>query len=158
MTLVTTFWRRGPKWQHYGHLAKFDGKADDWEIFTEQFSHCLAANGITDEAKKRSILLSACGTPTYKLVRTLVAPAAETDKTFDEITERVQNHYQLKPSVIMRRFRFNTCVRHPGESITTFIEKLSDLASHCEYGVATAELVRDRLVCGIIDSILSMVS
>ena len=67
MTLVTTFWRRGPKWQHYGHLAKFDGKADDWEIFTEQLSHCLAANGITDEAKKRSILLSACGTPTYKL-------------------------------------------------------------------------------------------
>ena len=139
---------------HHGHLAKFDGNAEDWEIFTEQLSHYLAANGVTDDAKKRSFLLSACGTPTYKLIRTLVAPAAVTDKSFNEIAELVQNHYQPRPSVIMRRFRFNTCVRHQGEGITAFIARFRDLASHCEYGEATAELIRDRLVCGIRNDVL----
>ena len=139
---------------HHGHLNKFDGNAEDWEIFTEQLLHYLTANGITDEAKKRAILLSACGTSTYKLVRTLVAPDAVTDKTFEEIAELAQHHYQPKPSLIMRRFRFNTCVRDPGEKVTTFIARLRDLASHCDYGGATAELVRDRLVCGIRDDAL----
>ena len=139
---------------HHGHLTKFDGNAEDWEIFTEQLSHYLTANGITDEAKKRSILLSACGTSTYKLVRTLVAPDAVTDETFEEMCAEAQHHYHPKPSVIMRRFQFNTCVRHPGEKVTTFIARLRDLASHCDYGGATAELVRDRLVCGIRDDAL----
>ena len=139
---------------HHGHLTKFDRNAEDWEIFTEQLLHYLTANGITDEAKTRSILLSVCGTSTYKLVRTLVASDAVTDKTFEEIAELAQHHYHLKPSVIMRRFRFNTCVRHTGEKVTTFIERLRNLASHCNYGGATAELVRDRLMCGIRDDVL----
>ena len=139
---------------HHGHLAKFDGNAEDWEIFTEQLSHYLAANGVTDEAKKRSFLLSACGTPTYKLIRTLVAPATLTDKSFNEIAELVQNHYQPRSSVIMRRFRFNTCIRHQGEGITAFMARLRDLASHCDYWEATAELIRDRIVCGIRNDVL----
>ena len=139
---------------HHGHPTKFDGNVEDWEIFTEQLSHYLTANGITDEAKKISILLSVCGTSTYKLVRTLVAPDAVTEKTFEEIAELAQHHYHPKPSVIMRRFRLNTCVRHPGEKVTTFIERLHNLASHCDYRGAMAKLVRDRLVCGIRDDVL----
>ena len=98
--------------------------------------------------------VSACGTSTYKLIKTLVAPAAVTDVTFDEIAALVQTHYQPKPSVIMRRFRFNTCIRHPGENITAFIARLRDLAAHCEYGDNTVELIRDRIVCGIRDDAL----
>ena len=122
--------------------------------FLRSSSHTTSQPTASDEAKKRSILLSACGTSTYKLVRTLVAPDAVTDKTFEEIAELAQHHYHPKPSVIMRRFRFNTCVRHPGEKVTTFIARLHDLASHCDYGGATAELVRDRLVCDIRDDAL----
>ena len=139
---------------HYGHFAHFNGNVEDWEIFTEQLSQYLMANGMTDEGKKRSILLSACGTPTYKLIKTLVAPAAVTDVTFNEIAALVQTHYQPKPSVIMRRFRFNTCICHPGENITAFIARLQDLASHCEYGDNTVELIHDRIVCGIRDDAL----
>ena len=98
------------------------------EIFTEQLSHYLAANGITDEAKKRSILLSACGMPTYKLVRTQVRYSDGQNVRRDcgagpepLPAEAVSDYAQ---------FRFNACVRHPGESITTFIARLCNLASH----------------------------
>lgn len=52
----------------HGHLPEFDDNADDWEIYTERFIHYFKDNGIEDETKQRSILLSACGTSTYKLM------------------------------------------------------------------------------------------
>ena len=85
------------------------------------------------------------------LLKTLVAPAALTTKTFTELVQLVTDHHHPKPSVIMRRFHFNTCVREQGESITCFVTRL---ASHCEYGESAKELIRDRLVCGIHDDAL----
>ena len=91
---------------------------------------------------------------TYKLLRTLVAPAALTTKTFNELVKLATEHHNPKPSVIIRRFRFNTCVRQQGETITSFVTRLRDIASHCEYGATAKELIRDRLVCGIRDDAL----
>ena len=34
---------------------------DSWIEYTEQFEHYFAANEITDNNKKRAVLLSACG-------------------------------------------------------------------------------------------------
>ena len=111
-------------------------------------------NGITEEDKQRAILLSACGTTTYKLLKTLVAPAELTSKSFSELVKLAQEHYNPKPSVIMRRYQFNTCVRQEGESVTAYVTRLRDLASHCEYGDSAKELIRDRLVCGVRDDAL----
>ena len=132
-------------------LPEFSGAADEWEIFAEQLTHYFVANEIDDDAKHRAILLSTCGMATYKLLRTLVAPAALTTKTFNELVKLATEHHNPKPSIIIRRFRFNTCVRQQGETITSFVTRLRDLASHCEYGATAKELIRDRLVCGIRD-------
>jgi len=45
-------------------------------------------------------------------------------------------------------------VRQEGESITAYVTRLRDLASHCEYGDSAKELIRDRLVCGVRDDTL----
>ena len=39
----------------------------------DRLNFYFAANDVTTEAKKRAILLSACGAPTYKLIRSLVS-------------------------------------------------------------------------------------
>lgn len=80
------------------------------------------------------IILSVCGTSTYKLLKMLVAPIELTAKSFAKLVELAKEHYILKPSVIMCRFKFNTCFRQEGESITQFVTHLRDLASQCEYG------------------------
>ena len=138
----------------HGRLPEFSGSATEWDVFAEQLSFYFTANGITDAGKQRAILLSACGTTTYKLLKTLVAPAELTSKSFAELVKLAQEHHNPKPSVIMRRFRFNTCVRQEGESITAYVTRLRDLASHCEYGDSAKELIRDRLVCGVRDDTL----
>ena len=133
----------------HGRVPEFSGATDDWDIFTEQLSHYFTASGITAADKKRAVLLSTCGTIIYKLLKTLVSPDDLTSKTFDELVKLVQDHHHPQPSVIMRRFRFNTCVRQQGETVAAFVTRLRDLASHCEYGDSAKELIRDRLVCGI---------
>ena len=41
--------------------------------YAERLRHYFTANDMTDVAKKRSILLTVCGVPTYKLLCSLVA-------------------------------------------------------------------------------------
>ena len=136
---------------HHGQLPQFSGTPSDWDVFAEQLTFYFVANGIDSADKKRAILLSACGTTTYKLLKALVAPAELSTKSFDELVKLAQEHYNPQPSVIMRRFRFNTCVRQEGESVNHFVTRLRDLASCCDYGDAAKELIRDRLVCGVRD-------
>ena len=133
----------------HGRVPEFSGATDDWDIFTEQLSHYFTASGITDADKKRAVLLSTCGITVYKLLKILLSPDNLTSRTFDELVKLVQEHHHPQPSVIMRRFRFNTCVRQHGETVAAFVARLRDLASHCEYGDSAKELIRDRLVCGI---------
>ena len=72
-----------------GLLPQFDGSAADWDVFAEQLIFYCIANGIEDADKKRAILLSTCGTATYKLSKILVAPADLTGKSFDELVHAV---------------------------------------------------------------------
>ena len=138
----------------HGHLPQFSGNASEWDVFAEQLAYYLEANGIEDAAKKRALLLSACGTSTYKLLKTLVAPAELSSKSFSDLVKLAQDHYTPKPSVIMSRFKFNTSCRQEGESIIQFVTRLRDLASLCDYGDSAKELIRDRLVCGVRDDAL----
>ena len=60
-------------------------------------------------------------------------------------------HLQPVPSEIVQRFCFNTRVRQPQESISTYVTQLKRLAEHCNFGDTARlnEMIRDRLVCGI---------
>ena len=92
------------------------------------------ANEITEEAKKRAILLSSCGTATYKTIRSVVAPMKPTEVAFDELVRKVKEHYLPKPSPIVQRFKFNTCTRMEGETIAAYVARLQVLTQYCEFG------------------------
>ena len=61
----------------------------------------------------------------------------------------MQRHHNPKPSVILQRFRFNTCLRKQGQSVATFVAELRHLTEHCEFGDSMDEMLRGWLVCGI---------
>ena len=69
--------------------------------------------------------------------------------TFDEIGALVKEYYEPTPSAIVQRFKFNTRSRSSGESIAGYVAALRELAEHCQYGASLAEMLRDRLVCGV---------
>lgn len=60
-----------------------------------------------------------------------------------------------KKNVIYKRARFNQRVQQLNESVDNFITALYALAENCNYGALHNELLRDRLVVGLRDIILS---
>ncbi len=57
-----------------------------------------------------------------------------------------------KPSVTVQRFKFNSRVRQPGESVANYVAELRQLTGFCEFGLSLSDMFRDRLICGINDS------
>ena len=81
----------------HGKVGEFDGAIEEWSLYVERLEQYFA-NDIVASDKKRAILLSGCGVPTYKLIRSLVAPAKLSDKPFAELDTGVQDHHHPGPS------------------------------------------------------------
>jgi hypothetical protein len=78
--------------------------------YTERLQQYFIANDIPEDAvaKRRALLLSACGSSTYLLIRRLVSPEQPMDKSFEELVDLVRKHHNPTPSVIVEWFNFNT--------------------------------------------------
>ena len=111
----------------------------------------FVANEITDNGKKRAVLLSVCGAKLYKLIRNLVNPRKRTDKSFSELVNLVKNHLNPRPSSIVYRCKFNTRFRQQGETVQQYVAELRNLSEHCEFGDQLEKMLCDRLVCGVND-------
>lgn len=120
-------------------------------IYCEVLEHFFEANMITDAGRTRAILLSSVGSKTYSLMRNLLSPDKPGDKSFMELTNMLQSHYNPKPSEIIQRFKFHFRTRAVNETVTEYVAVLQELAQHCNYGDKLKEILRDRLVCGIAD-------
>ena len=137
-----------------GKIDYFDADQEEWPQYVERLEQFFEANDITGDAaavKRRSTFLSVIGPTPYKLLRSLIAPAKTTEKTFEELVAVLTSHYSPPPSEIMQRFRFNSRVRKPGESVATYVAELRQLAEFCNFGDSLNKMIRDRLVCGIND-------
>ena len=133
----------------HGSMKAFNPQVDDWTTYAERLKHYLIANGITDADRKRSILLTVCGAATYKLLRSLVGKDGLDTASYDDLIQKLTEHYNPRPSSVLQRFLFYSRDRARGESIAQFVAALRDLAIHCEFGDHLSEMLRDRLVHGV---------
>ena len=140
----------------HGTVAEFNSAQVDWPSYTEQLDQYFAANDVKDEGKMRAILLSVCGSATYRLIRNLTSPEKPTDKSYSQLVKLLSDHFSPRPSVIVQRFWFNTRHRKPGESIAIFVAELQRLTEFCEFGPALSEMLCDRLVCDICDARITL--
>ena len=133
----------------HGSVENFNPAEDDWSTYTERLEHYFHANSVTDAGKKASILLTFCGKPTYKLLRSLVPDNKLEGVSYENLVILLKDHYHPAPSAIVQRYHFNSRTRKPNESIAEYVAALRDLARHCDYGDKLAEMLRDRIVCGV---------
>ena len=133
----------------FGKLGEFCREIEGWQNYVERLEFFFQANSITDNEKKRAILLSSCGPEPYNLFRGLCAPGKPAHKSFDELVDLMHAHQHPKPNPIAERFMFNTRDRLPEESVSVYIASLTKLTEHCGYGEQIDSMLRDRLVCGI---------
>ena len=135
----------------FGELKEFSPESEKISVYLERASLYFTANAVDDD-KKVPILLSAMGARTYLILRDLLAPAKPKDKSLEQITQCLQQHFEPKPIVIAQRFTFHQRNQRPQEPVTEYMADLRRLATHCEFGDFLSQALRDRFVCGLRDS------
>ena len=135
----------------HGSVGEYRPETEDWTVYAERVGHYFTANDITDDSKKRAIFLSVCGPSTYGLIRSLVAPKTANNHSYTELVELVKKHYNPRPSGITQRFKFNSRVQQPGETVAEYVAELRKVSEHCDFKDTLEDMPRDRLVWGIAD-------
>ena len=126
----------------------FDSSSEEWDEYAKRLVHYFVANEIVAEEKHRAILLTAVGSGTYRLLKTLASLKKLEEFKFSELVELAGTHFNPRPSPIVKRFEFNSRRQREGELISVFVAKLRKIAEHCDFGNVLNDMLRDRLVCG----------
>ena len=133
----------------YGNVGEFDQATETWSAYMERMEQYFIANDVTGNNKKRAILLSTCGPTTYSLIRSLVAPSKVTDIQYGTLLDKINKHFNPRPSIIMERYKFHSRTQQQGESITAFVAELRKLTEFCDFGDTVNDMLRDRFVAGL---------
>ena len=64
----------------FEQVGAFIEGQEEWKQYVERLEQYLIANGVEDAGKKRAVFLSTIGPQAYKLLSSLVAPAAPSEK------------------------------------------------------------------------------
>ena len=102
-------------------VAVFDGTREESIDYAERLDSYFIANDIHDAVKKQAILLNAVGPSIYRLMKTLCLPGKPTEHSFEEIVDKVKNHFNPKQSPIVKRLEFNKRKQLPEESVAEYI-------------------------------------
>ena len=79
--------------------------------------------------------------------------SAEDRNNVEACMTALENYFKLQRNVVYERYVFNSCncEQNQGESVDSYVTRLRKLASSCKFGTLTDELIRDKLVIGIIE-------
>ena len=140
--------------------TKFEGannpnQADMWLKWLRHFERYRIASGLQNKSNQEQVVtfLYAMGDCADDIVKTL--SIKEATASFDEVKTALNGYFAARRNVIVERARFNRRRQNPGESVDTFIQDLYRLAENCEYGTLKDELIRDRIIVGVLDDTLS---
>ena len=61
-------------------------------------------------------------------------PVKPKDKSFEDLSQVLQRHFEPKPLIIAERFHFHRRNQAAGETIAEYVAELQRLAAHCDFG------------------------
>ncbi|XP_043192222.1 uncharacterized protein K02A2.6-like isoform X1 [Amphibalanus amphitrite] len=136
-----------------GHLQlePFEPASGSWTEWEERLQFFLESNGITSDSRKRATFLTVCGKQTYSLVRSLVSPSKPGEVSFKDLLEKIKEHQDPKPSVLVSRFKFGTCNRRPGQAVADYVAALRKASEHCCFEDTLEDRLLEQLVIGVGD-------
>ena len=136
---------------------RFDFKSPDgWLKWKWRYEQYCEAAGLTGESQARQVsTLLYCLGEEANGVLTSTNVTADERKSYAAVIAKFDTFFQVRRNTIFERSRFNQRIQLVGESAEKFISALYSLAEHCNYGDLKDQMIRDRLVVGILDKKLS---
>lgn len=136
---------------------QFDSNAETWTNYSERLESYYDANGITDDARKRAILITCLNPEVYGRLRSLLAPKKPREEPYDAIIALLKQHLNPAPSEIYETYRFQTRVQNTGEKVGEYLAELRKIADNCGFGSALERNLRDRFVIGLREKMVQRV-
>ena len=137
--------------------SKFYGleQADSWRKWLKRFERYRTASGLKGKPNQEQVstFLYCMGECADDILKTLNLD--EENATYEEVKTAINNYFEVRRNVIVERVKFNKRVQQPGEPIDSLIQDLYRIADDCEYGTLKHELIRDRIIVGVLDDALS---
>lgn len=82
--------------------------------------------------------------------RRIITPA-ESHEDPECLKRKFREICSPQTNITMERHKFNSRNQKPGETIEAYVSDLRNKAQSCRFGDLQEELIRDRLVCGILN-------
>jgi hypothetical protein len=135
---------------------KFSFKPEDWQRWIRRFERYRVASALDKASDENQVntLIYTMGTEADDIIQSL-GISEEEQKRYDVVKQKLENFFIIKRNVIFERAKFNLRCQQENEPVETFITDLFSLAEHCKFGSLREELIRDRIVVGIRDKMLS---
>ena len=86
------------------------------------------------------------------LIKELITPDSLQDKTFDELSEALEEYCNPMPSIIVEQFNFYMCRQQSNQTISDFITHLKKQYKFCKFGSTIQDMLMDLLVVGVVNN------
>ena len=138
-----------------GYLYLNGNLSQNFRDWHRSYQIYAIASGVSEKSQKIqcNVFLHVAGPAAQKVFSTWTIPDDEKDKTELLIT-RFKIYSEGKRNITVIRYNFKTRNQRPGEGFESHYTELKNTVKDCEFGSLEDNLLRDRLVCGIIDEIL----
>ena len=131
-------------------MLSFEPRADPtntsarWTKWLERFETYLVAANITNNARKRALLLYQAGSEVHEIFKTL-PNTGETDD-YDLAVTALTTYFEPDKNRIYQIYTFRQTIQQAGETIDEFHTRLRTLAKHCEFHDEDFE-IKMQIVC-----------
>jgi len=121
----------------------------DIKIFLSRLRNFFGANSITDETKKKAILLSSLSGDSHKLLYSLCLPTDPNDLSFKILSGMLSEHFEPKKSYFAARYHIYQARKSNDECVAQWGARLRDLASRCKFGSELDVVIRNIFMVGM---------
>ena len=134
---------------YYGQLREFSAQNSDWVIYKRRLDNYFSVNNITEDERRKALLLNALDEESYKLIFNLSLPRSPEDKTYKELTTLFDTHFKVTDSVFVARSKFFAAFKDAYESASDWAARVRSLAVNCKFDEAVFDMMlRDRFILG----------
>ena len=105
---------------------------------------------IVDKENKKVSVTEIMGKECLQILRNL-SLSPEQQNSVASCLDALEAYFRPQRNVVYERYLFNTSVQSQDENAHAYVNRLRKLASSCNFGLLTDELIRDRLVIGVRD-------
>lgn len=114
-------------------LREFDPSSYEWDEWEILFDTYLTVEGITDDVKKRNLLITALGVQPFKTLISVCKPRKPTEYTYDEIILKLRTNYARVTFASTERIKFFSMKQSVPQSLTDFANQLRDTSTTCKF-------------------------